>query len=123
MILFVGDMFHPVDYFAVELFLEAMWVMAVVGAAPCQCFSPGGIQTTSPGRISWMGLPQSWMRPQPAVTTRFWPRGWVCQAVLAAGSKVTLLPRMRAGAGGLTNGSIRTVPVNHSAGPFAEGCE
>jgi hypothetical protein len=26
-----------------------MWVMAVVGVAPCQCFSPGGIQTTSPG--------------------------------------------------------------------------
>ena len=26
-----------------------MWVMAVVGAAPCQCFSPGGNQTTSPG--------------------------------------------------------------------------
>jgi len=23
----------------------AMWVMAVVGAAPCQCFSPGGNQT------------------------------------------------------------------------------
>ena len=27
----------------------AIWVIAVVGAAPCQCFSPGGIQTTSPG--------------------------------------------------------------------------
>ena len=27
----------------------AMCVMAVVGAAPCQCFSPGGNQITSPG--------------------------------------------------------------------------
>jgi hypothetical protein len=27
----------------------AMWVMAVVGVAPCQCFSPGENQTTSPG--------------------------------------------------------------------------
>jgi hypothetical protein len=26
----------------------AMCVMAVVGVAPCQCFSPGGIQTPSP---------------------------------------------------------------------------
>ncbi len=36
----------------------AMCVMAVVGAAPCQCFSPGGNQTTSPGRISSIGPPQ-----------------------------------------------------------------
>ena len=34
-----------------------MWVMAVVGDAPCQCFSPGGNQTTSPGRISSIGPP------------------------------------------------------------------
>ena len=30
----------------------AMCVMAVVAVAPCQCFSPGGNQITSPGRIS-----------------------------------------------------------------------
>ena len=42
--------------------------MAVVGAAPCQCFSPGGNQTTSPGRISSIGPPQRCTRPQPAVT-------------------------------------------------------
>ena len=29
--------------------------MAVVGVAPCQCFSPGANQTTSPGRISSIG--------------------------------------------------------------------
>ena len=33
----------------------AIWVIAVVAAAPCQCFSPGGNQTTSPGRISSFG--------------------------------------------------------------------
>ena len=32
-----------------------MWLMAVVGVAPCQCFSPGANHTTSPGRISSMG--------------------------------------------------------------------
>ena len=47
----------------------AMWVMAVVGAAPCQCFSPGGIQTTSPGRISSTGPPHRCTRPAPDVTT------------------------------------------------------
>ena len=43
----------------------AMWVMAVVGAAPCQCFSPGAKTTTSPGRISSIGPPSRCARPQP----------------------------------------------------------
>jgi hypothetical protein len=30
----------------------AMCVMAVVGVAPYQCFSPGAMQTMSPGLIS-----------------------------------------------------------------------
>jgi hypothetical protein len=29
--------------------------MAAVGEAPCQCFSPGEIKTTSPGLISSIG--------------------------------------------------------------------
>ena len=33
----------------------AIWVRAVVGVAPCQCFSPDANQTTSPGRTSSMG--------------------------------------------------------------------
>src|SRR5437773_3911387 len=43
----------------------AMCVMAVVFVAPCQCFSPGGHQTTSPGRIRSTGPPQLCTRPQP----------------------------------------------------------
>src|SRR5207245_9244987 len=46
----------------------AMCVMAVVSVAPCQCFSPGGHQITSPGRICSTGPPQLCTRPQPAVT-------------------------------------------------------
>ena len=42
-----------------------MWVIAVVGDAPCQCFSPGGIQMTSPGRISSIGPPHRCARPAP----------------------------------------------------------
>src|SRR5438105_9701790 len=101
----------------------AMCVMAVVGVAPCQCFSPGGNQTTSPGRISSTGPPQRCAQPHPAVTIRFWPSGWVCHAVRAPGSNVTLAPTTRAGAGGLNSGSTRTVPVKYSAGPLPEGCE
>src|SRR5438132_7053567 len=53
----------------------AMCVMAVVGVAPCQCFSPGGHRITSPGRIFLTGPPQHCTRPQPAVTMRLWPSG------------------------------------------------
>src|SRR5712692_4227965 len=100
-----------------------MCVMAVVGAAPCQCFSPGGIQTTSPGRISSIGLPQRCARPQPAVTIRVWPSGCVCHAVRAPGSNVTLAPTARAGALAWNRGSMRTVPVKYSADPWLDGCE
>ena len=36
----------------------AICVIALFGEAPCQCFSPGANQTTSPGRISSTGPPQ-----------------------------------------------------------------
>src|SRR5205823_1630519 len=101
----------------------AMCIMAVVGVAPCQCFSPGENQITSPGRISSIGPPQRWTRPQPAVTIRVWPSGWLCQAVRAPGSNVTLAPTARAGSGAWNRGSMRTEPVKYSADPFPEGCE
>src|ERR1051326_252730 len=77
----------------------AMWVMAVVGVAPCQCFSPGENHTTSPGRISSIGPPQRCAQPHPAVTMSVCPSGCVCHAVRAPGSKVTLAPCTNAGSG------------------------
>src|SRR5437660_12891470 len=100
----------------------AICVNAVVGVAPCQCFSLGGNQTTSPGRISSIGPSQLCAQPRPNVTISFCPSGCVCQAVRAPGSNVTLAPLTRAGSGALNSGSMRTVPVNHSAGPFPDGC-
>src|SRR5919199_6997798 len=100
-----------------------MWVIAVVAVAPCQCFSPGENQTTSPGRIGSIAPPQRCTSPQPAVTIRVCPNGWVCHAVRAPGSNVTLAPDVRAGACASNKGSMRTVPVKYSAGPLAEGCE
>src|SRR5438270_1615495 len=101
----------------------AMWVIAVVGAAPCQCFSFGANEITSPGRISSIGPPSRCARPQPAVTINVWPSGCVCHAVRAPGSKVTLAPDARAGSFAWNNGSTRTVPVNQSAGPLLEDCD
>src|SRR2546423_10176726 len=100
-----------------------MCVMAVLGLAPCQCFSSGSNQTTSPGRISSTGPPNLCTLPTPEVTISVWPSGCVCQAVRAPGSKVTLAPRARAGSGASKSASTRTVPVNQSPGPFAEGCD
>ena len=39
-VLLVGDVFHPLDDFAVDHLAIAMCVIAVVGDAPCQCRSP-----------------------------------------------------------------------------------
>src|SRR2546427_12465234 len=46
----------------------AMCVIALSGVAPCQCFSSGGHETTSPGWISSTGPPQLCTKPRPAVT-------------------------------------------------------
>ena len=45
------------------------------------------------------------------------------QAVRAPGSKVTSAPETRDSSAAANSGSMRTVPVNHSAGPFTEACE
>src|SRR3954447_14909069 len=101
----------------------AIWVMDVLRVAPCQCFSPGGNQTTSPGRTSSAGPPSRWTQPQPAVMMSVCPSGWLCHAVRAPGSNVTLAPDERAGACARNSGSTRTVPVNQSADPLVDGCD
>src|SRR5260370_38599474 len=97
--------------------------MALVGLAPCQCFSAGGIHTVSPGRISRIGPPQVCTRPSPATTWRVCPSGWVCHAVRAPGSKLTRAARMRAGAGASMIGSCHTVPVNQSPDMRRDGTD
>jgi hypothetical protein len=57
------------------------------------------------------------------VTISVWPQGCVCHAERAPGSKVTSDPLNREGPGDRNKGSIRTLPVNHSAGPLPDGCE
>src|SRR5213594_2644070 len=101
----------------------AMCVIAVLEVAPCQCFSPGGHQTTSPGRISSFGPPSLCTHPHPDVTIRVCPSGCVCHAVRAPGSNVALTPKTRAGSGGWNSGSMRTMPVKNSSGPLPEGWE
>ena len=42
-------------------------------AAPCQCFTSGGMLTTSPGCSFRAGFPHSWYQPRPATQTRICP--------------------------------------------------
>src|SRR2546422_598063 len=95
--------------------------MALVAVAPCQCFTPGGIHTTSPGLISRFSPPQSWTHPVPEVTIRICPAGCVCQALRAPGSKVTWPAPTRVCVRAPMSGSTITVPVNVSAGPLPVG--
>ena len=59
-VLVVADLLHPLDVLPSSCSCTAMCVKAVVGEAPCQCFSPGGNQTR---RLA--GFPQ-WARPSAA---------------------------------------------------------
>lgn len=68
-----------------------MWVMGLCSAAPCQCFSPGAIRTTSPERISLTGVFHNWTVPQPAVMIRVCPNACVCQTVRGS----SMPPRIR----------------------------
>src|SRR3979490_2532596 len=100
-----------------------MWVMPLVGEPPCQCFSPGGIQTTSPGRISRTGSPCFCTRPTPEMTYSVWPSGCECQLVRAPGAKETRAGPGRAGASVAMSGSCHTVPVKYSFGAWRVGRE
>src|SRR5690606_9534720 len=75
------------------------------------------------GRITSMAPPSHCARPQPEVTMIVCPSGWVCHAVRAPGSKVTCAAAVRAGVAGWNKGSIRTAPVNQSAGPLVDACD
>lgn len=69
----------------------ARWVNQLSLAAPCQCLTPAGMFTTSPGWSSCAGSPHAWYHPRPAVTSRIWPPPlWMCQLLRQPGSKVTL---------------------------------
>ena len=98
-----------------------MCVIAVVAVAPCQWFSPGGHQTTSPGRISFFGPP--WLSPAtPAVTINVSQR-MVIPSCTSTGLKRNTDAQHARRIGAWKSGSMRTLPVKYSSGPLLEGCE
>src|SRR5690606_15973353 len=97
-------------------------VIALCGAAPCQCLTPAGHTTTSPTRNCCTGLPHSWVNPTPEVTTNRCPAGWVCQAERAPGSKLTYAEETCTSLFAGNSGSTRTLPTKVSAGPATDAC-
>ena len=122
-IVLIADLLHPVDGLSVELFLNRDVRHGRCWRSAMPMLLTGGIQTTSPGRISSIRPPQRCTRPQPAVTIRCWPNGWVCHAVRAPASNVTLAAVARAGSFAWKRGSRRTVPVKCLPGARPEGWE
>ena len=123
LVLLVADLFHPVDGFAVELFLngDVRHGRGWRGAVPVL------LTRREPDHVA---RPNFLDRPAPALCPAATGRhdqglaqrmGVPCGP--APGSNVTLAPSARAGSGAWNSGSMRTVPVNHSAGPLPEGCE
>jgi hypothetical protein len=96
----------------------------LVRVAPCQCLTPGAVQTTSPGLMRRTGSPCACAQPSPAVTIKSWPSGWVCQLERAPCWKVTVAPPSRASPLPLNGEVTVTDPVKFAAGPsrgFAPG--
>jgi hypothetical protein len=97
--------------------------MAVSGLAPCQCFSPGENQITSPGRISSTVHPRAVPNHNPklqpgSAQAGAYATGWEHPVQRLRGHWPHVpdwVPEIA--------GSTRTVPVNQSDGPFADGCE
>ena len=97
--------------------------MAVVGEAPCQCFSPGGHQTTSPGRIV-RALPALALHQAAASGhDQVLPEGMRVPRRARAGLERDAVDERPRRLDGRNRGSRRTAPLNVSAGPFAEGRE
>jgi hypothetical protein len=92
-----------------------------------RCISSGASRPARRRRRRPAGSPRP-ARP-PAASGRIRPSGSASgrtdafAARCAPGLRVTSAPPARAGSGGLNSGSIRTVPVNHSAGPRPDGCD
>src|SRR5262249_57006784 len=72
-------------------------------------YVPGGRRAGNRGVLDWHAV--LIRGASPPVTSCI--SGWVCHAVRAPGSNVTLAPSARAGAGAWNKGSIRTVPACH----------
>ncbi len=122
-VLLVADLFEPVPDFAIQRLLNGdmrhrdgracAMPMLLSRRNPNDIAGPDFLDRTSPAlHPTYTGSDDQ------SLTSR-----WVCLAVRAPGSKVTLPQLTPGGLAASNRGSMRTVPVKYSAGPFPEGRE
>jgi hypothetical protein len=75
-VLLVGDRFEPGVDVVCGVSSSARWQMKLSAAAPCQCCSPGGVQTVSPARMRITVPSRLATIPDPAVQCSVCPSGW-----------------------------------------------
>ena len=115
-ILRVTNVFQPIDNLAVKRFGDR----DVRHCRGRSCTMPVFLARREPDNVARPDLlNRPALAPRKAAACRHDQR--LTERMSAPGSKVTLEPLTRAGWGALNNGSMRTVPVNQSAGPFADG--
>ena len=122
-VLFLADLLHPVDRFAVERLLNgdmshrsgrrSAVPMLFTRHKPDHIARPDFLDRAAPT----LNPPKAGREDQRLTE-------WMCMPGGAGpGSNVTLAQATRAGSGAWNKGSIWTVPVNQSAGPLFEGCD
>ena len=122
-VLFVADLFHPVDDLAVELFLngDVRHGGGRRGAVPVLLAGREPDHIAGP---DFLDRPALALRPAAAGRD---DQGLAERMRVPCGARARLErdagAGTRAGSGAWNSGSIRTVPVNQSAGPLPEGCE
>ena len=122
-VLFVADLLHPFDDLTVERFLNGNMRHGRgrrrTMPMPHDRREPDDITGTDLlDRTSLLLRPTATGDDDQGLTERMGMPGRA-----SPGSNVTLAPDVRAGALGWNKGSMRTVPLNQSAGPLLDGCE
>src|SRR5579862_5622650 len=98
--MFVADLFHPIDGLTVELFYNSDMRHRGGRGLAVTMLDAGRTPDYIPGP-DFLFAPIPALRPAAAGRDdHVCPRGWVCHAVRAPGSKVTKAPKTRAGSGG-----------------------
>src|SRR5579875_532194 len=122
-VLLIRNMLHPLDYLAVPSLLNRDMRQCRIRSRAM----PVLFTRRKPHNITRPDLfNRSPLTLHPAAASRHdqhLSQRMRVHAVRAPGSKVTLAPETSAGSGASKSGSMRTLPVNHSAGPFLDACE
>ena len=122
-VLLVADLFHPIDDLTVERFLNG----DMRHGRGRRSTMPMLLARRDRDDIAGMDLlDRTALALRPTATggdDQRLPERMGVPRGAAPGSNVTLAPDARAGAFAWNKGSMRTVPVNQSAGPLLDGCE